>query len=170
MLKSKEAMNVTVGKKYARTRREKEREFYDKTLFINKIEKKNKKAKRRHKTPPNSLIIRLIVLLMIVDINIVRNEKLRDLLRKGPKYREIVSFSWPQNFDIIMDAREAYARRWAKKEDVELNTLSDRIESIDDVLKRRIRRLKYSVSTRHESLLMTLMLSQGFPVSMRTLS
>ena len=61
-----------------------------------------------------------------------------------------------------MDVREAYARQWAKKEDVELNTLSDRIESIDDVLKRRIRRLKYSVNTRHESMLVTLMLSEGF--------
>ena len=45
------------------------------------------------------------------DLNIVRNDKLRDLLRKGPKYREPVSFSWHQNFDIIMDACKAYARR-----------------------------------------------------------
>ena len=30
--------------------------------------------------------------------------KLRDLLRKGPKYKEPVSYSWHQNFDIIMDA------------------------------------------------------------------
>ena len=84
--------------------------------------------------------------------NIVRNDKLRDLLRKGPKYREPVSFSWHQDFDIIMDACEAYARRWAKKEDVELDTLSEWIKSIGDVLKRRIRRLKHSVNTRHESI------------------
>ena len=74
------------------------------------------------------------------------------LLRKGSKYREPVSFSWHQNFDIIMDACEAYARRWAKKEDVELDTLSGWIKSIGDVLKRRIRRLKHSVNTRHESI------------------
>ena len=86
------------------------------------------------------------------DLNIVRNDKLRDLLRKGPKYRELVLFSWHQNFDIIMDACEAYARRWAKKEDVELDTLSEWIKSIGDVLKRRIRRLKHSVNTRHESI------------------
>ena len=76
------------------------------------------------------------------DLNIVRNDKLRDLLRKGPKYREPVSFSWHQNFDIIMDACEAYAKRLAKKEDVELDTLSEWIKSIGNVLKRRIRRLK----------------------------
>ena len=104
------------------------------------------------------------------DLNIVRNDKLRDLLRKGPKYREPVSFSWHQNFDIIMDACEAYARRWTKKDDVELDTLFDWIKSIGDVLKRSYRRLKHSVNTRHESILVTLMLSQSFPVSMITLS
>ena len=51
-----------------------------------------------------------------------------------------------------MDACEAYARRWAKKEDVELYTLSEWIKSIGDVLKRRIRRLKHSINTRHESI------------------
>ena len=82
----------------------------------------------------------------------MRNIKLRDLLNKGPKYREPVSYSWHQNFDIIMDACEEYARRWAKKEDVEVDTLSEWIKSIADVLKRRIRRLKHSVNTRHESI------------------
>ena len=86
------------------------------------------------------------------DLNIVRNDKLRDLLRKGPKFREPVSFSWHQNFDIIMDACEIYARQWVKKEDVELDTLSEWIKSIGDVVKRRIRRLKHSVNTRHESI------------------
>ena len=56
------------------------------------------------------------------DLTIVRNVKLKDLLSKGPKYREPVSYSWHQNFGIIMDAREEYARRWAKKEDVEVDT------------------------------------------------
>ena len=51
-----------------------------------------------------------------------------------------------------MDTCEAYARLWAKKEDVELDTLSEWIKSIGDVLKRRIRRLKHSVNTRHESI------------------
>ena len=85
-------------------------------------------------------------------LSIVRNHKLKDVLRKGPKYREPVSFSWHQNFNIIMDACEEYARRWAKKEDVEVDTLSEWVKSIADVLKRRIRRLKRSVNTRRESI------------------
>ena len=41
-----------------------------------------------------------------------------------------------------MDACEELARRWAKKEDVEVDTLSEWVKSIADVLKRRMRRLK----------------------------
>ena len=61
-------------------------------------------------------------------------------------------YPWHQNFSITMDACEEYARRWAKKEDVEVDTLSEWIKSIADVLKRRIRRLKHFVNTRHESI------------------
>ena len=86
------------------------------------------------------------------DLSIVQNDKLRDLLRKGPKFREPVSFTWHQNFDIIMDACEAYARQWTKKEDVELDTLSEWIKSIGEVVKRRNGRLKHSVNTRSESI------------------
>ena len=39
-----------------------------------------------------------------------------------------------------------------RSKDVELDTLSEWIKSIGDVLKRRIRRLKHSVNTRHESI------------------
>ena len=47
---------------------------------------------------------------------------------------------------------EQYARPWAKKEDVEVNTFSEWIKSIADVLKRIIWRLKHTVNTRHESI------------------
>ena len=92
--------------------------------------------------------------IMIGDLNIdlVRNTKRRYLLSKGQNYREPVSYSWHQNFGLIMNACEEYARRWAKKEDVEVDTLSESIKSIADVLKHRIRRLKHSVNTRHESI------------------
>ena len=56
-----------------------------------------------------------------------------------------------QNFESLENG-ETYARRSAKKEDVELDTLSKWIKSIGDVLKRRIRRLEHSINTRHESI------------------
>ena len=60
---------------------------------------------------------------------------------KDPKYREPVSFLSHQNFELIMDAREEYAGQWAKKAnktDVDVDTLSEWVKSIADVLKQRI--------------------------------
>ena len=65
------------------------------------------------------------------------------------KARKIEKFWLHQNFVIIMDACEAYARRWAKKEDVKVDTLYEWIKSIGDELQHIIRRLKYSVNIRH---------------------
>ena len=53
---------------------------------------------------------------------------------------------------IVIDTCEKYARRWAQKEDVEVDTLSERVKSIADVLKHRIRLLKQSANTKHESI------------------
>ena len=51
------------------------------------------------------------------------------------------------------DAFEVYARPWAKKENVELDTFTEWIKLIGDVIKRRIlKRLKHSVNTRFESI------------------
>ncbi|KAK3103876.1 hypothetical protein FSP39_022583 [Pinctada imbricata] len=85
------------------------------------------------------------------DLSIVKNDKLRELLKKGPKYRESLSFTWNQNVKIIMDSCEEYARRWAKKEDVQLDTLSEWIKSIRGLLLSRINRLKSTVNTRFVS-------------------
>ena len=59
------------------------------------------------------------------DLNIVENTCLRDLISKGPKYREPQKFSWKYNFKLIMDSVKDYARSWTKQEDVELDTLSE---------------------------------------------
>ena len=96
--------------------------------------------------------------------------KLRDLLSKDPKYREPVSYSWHQNFGIIMDAREEYVRLWAKKEEVDIDTISEWIKSIADVLKYRIRQHEHSVNTRHESIFSYPNVIRNFPVPMLILS
>ena len=70
-----------------------------------------------------------------------------------------------------MDACEEYVRRWAKKEDVDVDTLSELVKSIDDLLKRKIGRLKRLCQHQTPSpFSVTLRLSENFPVSMRTLS
>ena len=58
-------------------------------------------------------------------LNIVANMKLRHLLSKSPKYRPAQSINWNYNFKLLMDSVEDYARKWAKREKVDVNTLSE---------------------------------------------
>ena len=85
------------------------------------------------------------------DLNIVRISKLRDILSKGPKYREPRSFTWKQNSKLILDSVEEYVRRWAKKEDVEVDTLSKCVKSMISLVNRRVQVLSRTMSRRHES-------------------
>ena len=85
------------------------------------------------------------------DLNIVRISKLRDILSKGPKYMEPRSFTWKQNSKLILDSVEEYARRWAKKEDVEVDTLSEWVKSVMSLVNRRVSVLSRTMSRRHES-------------------
>ena len=105
------------------------------------------------------------------DLNIVHNQKLRDLLHKGPKYREPVSFSWHQNFKIITNACEEYARRWAKIEDVEVDTLSGWVSPSPMFWNVEFDGLNALSTPDTSPFFVTLRLSSdNFPVSMRTLS
>ena len=68
-------------------------------------------------------------------LNIVRISKLRDILSKGPKYRPPRSFTWKQNSKLILDSFEEYARRWIKKEDVEVGALTEWVKSVMSLIK-----------------------------------
>jgi len=57
------------------------------------------------------------------NLAIVTNVKFLNTLRKGPKYGEPHHINWNQNFKILMDSVEDYARKWAKQEEVELDKL-----------------------------------------------
>ena len=57
------------------------------------------------------------------DLNIVYNYKLRQLLSKGPKYREPQPINSKQNFKLLMDSVEGYTKDWTKSEKVEVDTL-----------------------------------------------
>ena len=87
------------------------------------------------------------------DLNIISNSNLRCLISKGPKYREAQPFTWGQNFKILMDSVEEYARTWAKREKVEVDTLSEWIKSIRSIIKSRIAKLRGSMDTKPKSVL-----------------
>ena len=50
-----------------------------------------------------------------------------------------------------MDSVEKYARRWAKKEDVEVDTLSGWVKSVMSLINKRVSVLSRTMSRRHES-------------------
>ena len=50
-----------------------------------------------------------------------------------------------------MDSVEEYARRWAKKEDVEVDTLSELVRLVIKLVNRRVSVLIRTMSRRHES-------------------
>ena len=50
-----------------------------------------------------------------------------------------------------MDSVEEYARRWAKNEDVEVDTQSEWVKSVMSLVNRRVSILSRTMSRRHES-------------------
>jgi hypothetical protein len=84
------------------------------------------------------------------DVNIVKNEELKSLILKGPKFREPRSFKWQQNFLSIMESVEDYARQWAKSEK-ELDSLSEWVKSIRSILKSRIKHARSKMRTNYPS-------------------
>jgi hypothetical protein len=55
----------------------------------------------------------------------VENEDLKSTILKCPTFREHRSFNWRQHVVSIMNAVEDFAKRWAKRENEELDTLSE---------------------------------------------
>ena len=55
------------------------------------------------------------------DLIMSNNTSLQDVFAKAHKYREPKSINWKHNLKILMD----YARKWAKREKEDLDTLSE---------------------------------------------
>ena len=81
------------------------------------------------------------------DLNIVTDLSLRNVLAKGPKYREPKSINWKHNFKILMDSVEDYARQWAKREKEDVDILSEWVKSVRSLIQIRSKRLEGSMST-----------------------
>ena len=87
------------------------------------------------------------------DLNIVENDLLRDVLAKGPKYREPRRINWNHNFKQIMDSVEDYARKWAKREkEKDIDVLSEWVKAVRSLVLKRINSLKSSMSTKTTSI------------------
>jgi hypothetical protein len=87
------------------------------------------------------------------NLDIVNNDKLKELLSRGPKFREPKSYSWAQNFKIIMDAVEEHARKWVRRESAEPDSLSEWVKSIRTLVKNKIHILSKYTNTKHKPIL-----------------
>ena len=76
------------------------------------------------------------------DLPIISNSKLRDLIAKGPKYREPCKVDWDKNLSLLCEAVDQYALQWAKREIVELSVLSAWKEMLKGQIEERISKLK----------------------------
>ena len=76
------------------------------------------------------------------DLSIIPNFKLRDLIAKGPKYREPCKVDWDKNLSLLCEAVDQYALQWAKREIVELSVLSSWKEMVKGQIEERISKLK----------------------------
>ncbi len=90
---------------------------------------------------------------MTGDLNFIENEKLRNLILKGPKYREQNTISWSKNKKHILEAVEKYAKRWCKREKAESNCLDEWVNEIRTIVKKRITHLAKTTNTKPEKIL-----------------
>ena len=76
------------------------------------------------------------------DFSIIPNSKLRDLIAKGPKYREPFKVDWDKKLSLLCEAVDQYHLQWAKREMVELSVLSSWKEKVKGQIEERIPKLK----------------------------
>ena len=76
------------------------------------------------------------------NLDIIPHEDLRDLVRKGPKYREQCPINWGYCKKIILDSLEAYRARWASKENVYCKFLNPWLTSIKEIIDSKMRNLR----------------------------
>ena len=73
------------------------------------------------------------------DLSIVKDRKLRELIGKGPSYREQNNINWELNLKIFKKSVREYKLKWAKKEKVDSRVLDEWESVVLSNIKKRIR-------------------------------
>ena len=76
------------------------------------------------------------------DLRVIENAKLRELVAKGPKYREPNRGNWKATETMFLESIDVYAKRWFKREQVELKYLSEWKDHLKELVADRISDLK----------------------------
>ena len=59
------------------------------------------------------------------DQRVIENARLRELVAKGPKYREPNRVNWKATETMFLESIDLYAKNWSKREQVDLKYLSE---------------------------------------------
>ena len=59
------------------------------------------------------------------DLRVIENARLRELVAKGPKYREPNRVNWKATKTMFLESIDLYAKNWSKREQVDLKYLSE---------------------------------------------
>ena len=73
------------------------------------------------------------------------NVKLRELVAKGPKYREPNKINWQSMETMVSNSIDLYVEQWSKREEVDLKYLSEWKDQIKELVVERISSLKEKI-------------------------
>ena len=76
------------------------------------------------------------------DLSIIKDDKLRNLISKGPTYREQNNIDWRVNLKNCKAAISRYAKKWANEASVDRRALRDKEETVYKFIDEKIRCLK----------------------------
>ena len=76
------------------------------------------------------------------DLSIIKDIELRNLISKGPAYREQNNIDWRVNLKNCKAAVTRYAKKWAKEASVDRRVLRDWEETVYKFIDEKIRCLK----------------------------
>ena len=76
------------------------------------------------------------------DLRVMENARLRELVAKGPKYREPSRVNWKTTETMLLESIDLYAKNWSKREQVDLKYLSEWKDHLKELVTDHISNLK----------------------------
>ena len=88
-----------------------------------------------------------------VDLMVIENVKLRELVSKGPKYREPNKINWQSTETMVSNSIDLYVEQWSKRGQVGLKYLSEWKDQIKELVVERISSLKEKIRSPKQKIL-----------------
>ena len=78
----------------------------------------------------------------MLDISLPVKSVLLQMIRYCSCYQKVPNpVNWKQNFKLLMDSVEDYARQWAKRENIGVDTLSEWVKNVRSLVQIQIKKI-----------------------------